>query len=616
MTSRRHDHVADLVDGILRTLGPRIVLALPLGLGKANHIANELVGRAVADSGISLTIVTGLTLEAPRGGSDLERRFIDPLSARLFGDYPSLTYAKGLRDGSLPANVEVREFFFQAGQWLSVSRAQRHHVSANYTHVGGYLLEAGVNLVAQLVSPSSQGRYSLGSNPDLTLDLLEARREGRIRFLMTAQVNDEMPFMDGDAAVPDDEIDHVLDGPGYQFPLFAPPNQPIRPSHYAIGFRIAATVPDGGTVQIGIGSLGDAVAHALILRHEDNPAFRAVLGALGVTGPVHDGVFEQGLYGASEMLADGMLALMRRGVIRRAVEGRLIHAAFFLGSRDFYAALREMSPAERARIGMVSVRYVNELMGGEDAKRRARAGARFINSTMMATLLGSVVSDGLEDGRVVSGIGGQYNFVAQAFALDGARSILALDAARTVKGKRQSNILWSYGHESIPRHLRDLLATEYGIADLRGRTDEQVIAAMLAVADAAFQDALLESAARAGKIARDFRPDPAIRRNTPDRIADALAPFRARGLLPAFPFGTDFTDTEQALLPALAALKTASRRQLAGFWWRGLTAAGRPDETMALERLDLDRPASIRERFYAAVVRGALRAGTGAAPGR
>lgn len=608
--------VGDLVDGILRTLGRQIVLALPLGLGKANHIANELVARAAADPGISLTIVTGLTLEAPRGASDLERRFIDPLSARLFGDYPALSYAKGLRDGSLPANIEVREFFFQAGQWLSVPRAQRHHVSANYTHVGGYLLEAGVNLVAQLVAPLSEGRYSLGSNPDLTLDLLEARREGRIRFLMTAQVNDEMPFMDGDAAVPADEIDHVLDAPAYQFPLFAPPNQPIRPSHHAIGFRIAATVPDGGTVQIGIGSLGDAVAHALILRHEDNAAFRAVLGALGVTGPVHDGVFEQGLYGASEMLADGMLALMRRGVIRRAVDGRLIHAAFFLGSRDFYAALREMSPGERARIGMVSVRYVNELLGAEDEKRRARSDARFINSTMMATLLGSAVSDGLEDGRVVSGIGGQYNFVAQAFALEGARSILALDAARMVKGKRQSNILWSYGHASIPRHLRDMLATEYGIADLRGRTDEQVIAAMLSVADTAFQDELLESAARAGKVARDYRPDPASRRNTPDRIADALAPFRARGLLPAFPFGTDFTGAEQALLPALAALKTASRRQLAGVWWRGLRRADGPGEAKALERLDLDRPASVRERIYAAMVRGALRDGTRAGQGR
>ena len=88
---------------------------------------------------------------------------------------------------------------------------------------------------------------------------------------------------------------------------------------------------------------------------------------------------------------------------------------------------------------------------------------------MMATLLGGVVSDGLEDGRVVTGVGGQYNFVAQAFALEGARSILTLEATRKARGRTQSNVRWSYGHVTIPRHLRDVVVTEYGIADLRGK---------------------------------------------------------------------------------------------------------------------------------------------------
>ena len=71
---------------------------------------------------------------------------------------------------------------------------------------------------------------------------------------------------------------------------------------------------------------------------------------------------------------------------------------------------------------------------------RARVDARFVNNAMMATLLGAVVSDGLEDGRVVSGVGGQYNFVAQAFALRGARSILALEATRrTAQGRNPTS---------------------------------------------------------------------------------------------------------------------------------------------------------------------------------
>ena len=74
----------------------------------------------------------------------------------------------------------------------------------------------------------------------------------------------------------------------------------------------------------------------------------------------------------------------------------------------------------------------------------------------------------LEDGRVVSGVGGQYNFVAQGHALHDARSILILRSWRESGGEVSSNIVWEYGHCTIPRHLRDIVITEYGIADLRG----------------------------------------------------------------------------------------------------------------------------------------------------
>ena len=128
---------------------------------------------------------------------------------------------------------------------------------------------------------------------------------------------------------------------------------------------------------------------------------------------------------------------------------------------------------------MMPVSFTNELYGDEDTKRRARIDARFVNNAMMATLMGAAISDGLENGQVVSGVGGQYNFVAQAFALQGARSILTVEATRQAGAKAQSNIRWSYGHETIPRHLRDVIVTEYGVADLRGKSDADVIAAML-----------------------------------------------------------------------------------------------------------------------------------------
>src|SRR6202000_1211841 len=143
---------------------------------------------------------------------------------------------------------------------------------------------------------------------------------------------------------------------------------------------------------------------------------------------------------------------------------------------SFYRVLREMTPEQVARIQMMPVSFTNELYGDEDAKRRARVNARFVNNAMMATLLGAAISDGLEDGRVVSGVGGQFNFVDQAFALDGARTVLAINATRGQGARAQSNVRFNYGHTTIPRHLRDMIVSEYGIADLRGKSDEHVVA--------------------------------------------------------------------------------------------------------------------------------------------
>src|SRR5204862_8072459 len=116
------------------------------------------------------------------------------------------------------------------------------------------------------------------------------------------------------------------------------------------------------------------------------------------------GPFSPGLYGVRETFVDGFLALMRTGVLKREVAGALLHAGFFLGSRGFYRALREMPESDLAKLRMGAVSFVNELYGEETQKRRARVKARFVNNAMMATLLGAVVSDALENGQVVSGV--------------------------------------------------------------------------------------------------------------------------------------------------------------------------------------------------------------------
>jgi acyl-CoA hydrolase len=610
----RFENAERLAEAVIARTGGKIVLALPLGLGKANHIANALFARAAADPSIHLRIFTALTLEKPRPKSELERRFLGPFSARVLGGYPDLAYAVALHAGKLPANVEVDEFFFQAGTRLRVAASQRSYISANYTQALRYVIERGVNVVAQLVAKRGHDEtcYSLSCNPDLTLDLLACRKRGECDFVLAGQVNSELPFMPGDAVIAADEIDLMLEGPQTQFALFAPPREPVDLTEHAAGLHVAAMVADGGTLQLGIGSLGDAVTHSLLLRHRNNDEFRAIMARLDPAGrtPAHLrelAPFEAGVYGVSEMLVEGFLDLLRAGILKREVEGALLHAAFFVGSRAFYRALREMPQAELAKLRMTSVSYVNQLYGDEPAKRRARVKARFVNHAMMATLLGAVISDGLEDGQVVSGVGGQFNFVAQSFALEDARFIVMLRATREAGGRTTSNIRWNYGHTTIPRHLRDIVVTEYGVADLRGKSDRDVIAAMLAIADSRFQEDLLRRAQAAGKIEPAFELPPECRDNTPERIERTLAPARAQGLLPLFPFGSDFSAAEQQLIPALDLLRSASPRALAGLLLRGLLAGQASRDTgECLARMGLELPSGLMERIQSALLRGAL----------
>jgi acyl-CoA hydrolase len=703
---RIFDDVAECVESTLKRVGPHIVLALPLGIGKPNPLVNEFYRRAQRDPRIRLKIFTALSLRAPVWHGELERRFIEPLVERLFGDDVPLDYVRDLHAGRLPANVEIIEFYLDPGALLWTADSQRHYISSNYTHVARDVAAQGVNVIAQLVAKRSieaRGEYSLGSNADVTLDLLEflepERRRGR-DVAVIGEVNRQMPFMLGPAAIPADTFDYLVEHPRYDYGLFAPPNRPLRTVDYCIGLYAARLVRDGGTLQLGIGELGDAVVYGLQLRQQQNAEFRGILQAMQATlrfgEPLDssggDAPFEAGLYGCSEMFVDGFLDLFRTGVLRRrvyddlriqrllnetagagridesflaalsaagfgspldaaefatlrsvgvfrqdcrwvdgAVEnadglragaridsatarrellaqftgrqligGTVLHGGFFLGPRGFYAALRDLSESDRAQFSMGGVGFINQLDGPLQALKIAqRRHARFINSTMMVTALGAAVSDALADGRVVSGVGGQYNFVAMAHSLPEARSILAVHSTREKQGVLSSNILWSYGQTTIPRHLRDIVVTEYGVADLRGRTDQDVVAALLNVTDSRFQDGLKSEAQRAAKLPPDHRIPDIHRNNTPQALERCFALPRARGLFSEFPFGTDLTREEIVLTKALTALKNQAGlprvRAVAGaVLSRGTPAAFRP----YLERMRLEAPRTREEWLW------------------
>lgn len=695
------------VEAVIAQVGKDIRIGLPLGLGKPTQFVNALYQRAKADPTLSLTILTALSLEKPVPGSALEARFLAPFLERVFGDCPDLDYMLDLRANRLPANVQVKEFFFKPGSNLHSVHAQQHYISTNYTFAARDVFNQGCNVAAQLIckrdTPAGQ-RYSLSCNPDTGPELIDLLRASGRPHAVVGLVNQNLPYMANDAEVEPALFDCIIDAPQYHTTLFSTPKLAVTTPDYAIGLYASALIKDGGTLQVGIGGMGDAIVHAAQIRHAQPQQYRAALEALGalqqhgalIESQGGTGPFEQGLYGATEMFVDGFMHLYQSGILKRAVydfwalqqlinegqcnpaaldagvldalealgvrvirtqdfevlqrhgffneatrydaghliapdgervianvanpdsrrvmarclgtalkNGIVLHGGFFLGPRAFYEALRTLPEAERERICMTGVYKVNQLDHNPRLYKAQRQHARFINTGLMATLSGAVVSDGLDDGRVVSGVGGQYNFVAMAHQLNdaktGGRSILMIRAVRDKEGKTaapSSNIVFNYGHCTIPRHLRDIVITEYGIADLRSKTDSEVAKALLHIADSRFQPELLAAAKKSGKVEPSYEIPDNFRHNRPERLEAQLKPLRAQGLFGAFPFGTDLTPEEIRLGKALKAVKSraakANKLKLAFDAWRfsAVPEAAKP----ALERLGLTEPRTLQDR--------------------
>ncbi|UZE95263.1 acetyl-CoA hydrolase/transferase C-terminal domain-containing protein [Alkalimarinus alittae] len=284
--------------------------------------------------------------------------------------------------------------------------------------------------------------------------------------------------------------------------------------------------------------------------------------------------------------------------------GIVMHGGFFIGPKDFYQDLRDLTPEENEKFCMTSVKYINHLFdhefGDQKLKVAQRQDARFINSTMMYTLGGAAVSDGLENGKVVSGVGGQYNFVAMAHEIDDARSILNLKSYRTTPSGPKSNIMMSYGHCTIPRHLRDIVVTEYGVADLLSKNDQEVYIELIKISDSRFQDELLSEAKAAGKVAKDYQLPDIYRHNTPEKLLATYNKYKAKGLFDPFPFGCDFTQEELQIGKALKGLKakTATRSGLLKCMWEAIKINMVPEEfSHLMDRMDMSDPSNFKAKL-------------------
>jgi hypothetical protein len=151
---------------------------------------------------------------------------------------------------------------------------------------------------------------------------------------------------------------------------------------------------------------------------------------------------------------------------------------------------------------------------------------------------------------------------------------------------------------TIPRHLRDIVITEYGVADLRGQSDSEVVKRLIQVADSRFQSELIKQAKAHGKLEADYELPARYRNNTPQALADKLRPWMQANLLPDFPFGTDLTEDEIHMVKAMKKMKHASHHptELLSMVIKSLWE-GKEAPPAYLERLGLAEARGFKEVF-------------------
>lgn len=580
-----HEMVAKVIDRV----GQKIVVATPLGIGKPIQFLNALYAQVKNNPTLELTLITALSVLRPKPPPNFTRPLFMPFLERVYGDYEDSHIEIDRRAQRLPKNIKVIEFFLAAGQYLTNPKAQQDFIYSNYTYVVRDILPYGINIIATMIAFQEDfpERVSFSSNTDLTKDLTKACPEA----LLVGQINNNLPYMYGPGAeINMNKFFSVLNNKDSNRKLFSVPKQPIDSQEYLIGLYASSLIRDDGCLQIGIGNLSDALVHSLILRHSKNEIYKNILDKLKNYGECSS-PFSTGLFALTEMLVDGYLELYNNNILKKSLPDEnnncIAQAGFFIGSNAFYQQLRDMPKDERMRFSMCSISEINQLYGDEMTKRRQRTNASFVNTCMKASLLGEVISDSLTNGLTISGVGGQYNFVVMAQELADARSIMLCRSVYQKGMHVESNIIFKDGPITIPRHLRDIVVSEYGIAYLRGKTDSEVIKAMLNISDSRFQQMLLRQAKNARKLPADYEIPKQYTHNFPEKNSHLLNQENLKEIFIDFPFGTEFDEDEIILVRLLNKIKVMSKTKKFLTMLKGLQGTSSPHQQKLLERMNL-----------------------------
>jgi acyl-CoA hydrolase len=301
-------------------------------------------------------------------------------------------------------------------------------------------------VLVQTAPPDPEGRLSLGVSTSYPLPLARAAP------LVIAEVNHRMPRTRGDSTLP---VGRAAARVETDRPLIEYPAPPVGDTERRIAGYVSELIPDGATVQIGIGAVPEAIVGSLADRRD---------------------------LGIHSLLTDAMLPLVERGVVTRTRLGEI------MGSEPLFRLVHEhplirMEPSSTIHNPQVVARL-----------------GRFvsINSAIEVDLSGQVNAESLGD-RQVAGIGGQFDFVEGAYWAPGGRAVIALPS--TGRAGEVSRIVARLGagaKVTTPRYLTDCVVTEFGRADLRGKSLTERARALVAIAHPRFREVLEREARPSG----------------------------------------------------------------------------------------------------------------------
>ena len=508
----------------IERLGRKIFVVSPLGIGAGNKYLNCFV-RYAKEGAIDLSVLTALALQVPEVNGGMKAKLLNPIFQRIYRRYTTFTYIdeclEAARNGTpMPDYLNFFSFYFFPGFSTAVPTAQLDYTPINFRDVNEALRLRGANVVA-MKAAYRRGKFNCGTNTDImTRTIRDVKAAGGVVMLIET---DDMPYCRGDGDIPDDMIDYVIES---NEPLYSMPHQPLSVVEHAIGSYAAELIPDGATLQIGIGQMADAIGFWL--------------KRLGRTG----------INGVSEMISPAFMYLIKNGVItRRDEKGALVTGSFVVGSQELFRYVDD-----NPDFYLTSVHDTNNL---DIIAKLPQFHA--VNSTLQMDLFSQCASEGLVKGSrfmQYTGMGGQFEFQESAMKSEGGKSILCLRSAyRNEKGVAQkSNIVPLLSNViGVPRNKMDYVVTEYGWRRLGFATISDRAKAAIELSDCAFQKDLLTAARSLGIVDASYEVPEACRNNTYAALARRFGAISKENV---YPLGLGIslehyaTEAEKALIRA------------------------------------------------------------------